>query len=69
MRVFALVAQLDRVLPSEGRGQWFKSTRAHQQNSLRGVFLFLLALQPQHFPCFIRTRNLQAFLFNDFPDS
>jgi hypothetical protein len=26
----APVAQLDRVLPSEGKGQWFESTRARQ---------------------------------------
>lgn len=26
----APVAQLDRVSPSEGEGQWFDSTRAHQ---------------------------------------
>ncbi len=29
-RPLAPVAQLDRVLPSEGRGHWFESSRAHQ---------------------------------------
>ncbi len=28
----APVAQLDRVLPSEGRGHWFESSRAHQNH-------------------------------------
>ena len=31
----APVAQLDRVLPSEGRGHWFESSRARQSNQVR----------------------------------
>ena len=33
----APVAQLDRVLPSEGRGHWFESSRARQSKSITYV--------------------------------
>ena len=34
----APVAQLDRVLPSEGRGHWFDSSRAHHKINDLGHF-------------------------------
>ena len=45
---YAPVAQLDRVLPSEGRGHRFESCRArHLINSLQVVSCFFIPFQVQ----------------------
>ena len=50
LRDFAPVAQLDRVLPSEGRGRTFEPCRAHHLQALQVIDLQGFSLSGLAFP-------------------
>ena len=52
--LYALVAQLDRVLDSDSKGRWFESSRAYHVGTDFAPFRFFISIKNQsHAPSFL----------------
>ena len=56
--LYALVAQLDRVLDSDSKGRWFESSRAYHVGTDFAPFRFFISIKNQsHTPSFLLFRK------------
>src|SRR5690606_33145822 len=57
----APVAQLDRVLPSEGRGHWFESSRVHHIHKVRAADAALTLFAPRQHPLNLKMPPIRLY--------
>ena len=65
--LYALVAQLDRVLDSDSKGRWFESSRAYHVGTDFAPFRFFISIKNQsHAPSFLlfreKSRSVRLFV-------
>ena len=62
--LYALVAQLDRVLDSDSKGRWFESSRAYHVGTDFAPFRFFISIKNQsHAPSFLLFREKSRLLW------